>query len=589
MAKTNAGSILPTKINGKVVRGTWRVRVDYGPNPRTGKRDRVDKRVKGTRSDAEQVLKEMLSETRDEGVVLKWDRDVTFGQYAKEYVRTELLLNAEKGPDSNTTRGYVSCLDLHILPRWENVALKDLSLMSVKDWADGLKQKKRIKYIHVTTGQIVYWKNRRLSNRRQNQIIGTFKMILTHAISHGVTTPKPWLNLIKRPNADAGKTHDDKAYALTLDEVRNTVEMAQQSSMSQHAVIVMALATGGHRSELQGLRWQDLKLDANPPTVAFTNGLDYNFPIDLNNPERLDKTQPRQFKLSPLKNSYRVRKVAIPAGDAFFFKRFKEISRQRLGDKFSNKGFVFVNLSMPVYHKYRSVNSGQFASIAEEANSMFFNAVSETALSHAEFTSYDIYKNLFSKGLTEKNRNQLNSALALAVDLKLITKSDQTAKVPNFRKDHKANQYEERGKTNLRVYESAVTSDPDLMNELIQQKSIRPNKTFGDPIKPDALSKGIKRIMDKAGCDPRANLKSLRHTHATQLLLQKVPLGLVSERLGHKDVQMTHRVYQHVVDQLDGDIVKALEVINFPGQMHSSGRKGDFMGDFDQFQKVADQ
>ena len=30
-----------------------------------------------------------------------------------------------------------------------------------------------------------------------------------------------------------------------------------------------------------------------------------------------------------------------------------------------------------------------------------------------------------------------------------------------------------------------------------------------------------------------------------------------------------------------------LYLINFPGQMHSSGRKGDFMGDFAQFQKVA--
>ena len=46
---------------------------------------------------------------------------------------------------------------------------------------------------------------------------------------------------------------------------------------------------------------------------------------------------------------------------------------------------------------------------------------------------------------------------------------------------------------------------------------------------------------------PHARLHSLRHVHATTLLLAGVPVHVVAARLGHADPAITLRVYAHVL------------------------------------------
>ncbi len=45
---------------------------------------------------------------------------------------------------------------------------------------------------------------------------------------------------------------------------------------------------------------------------------------------------------------------------------------------------------------------------------------------------------------------------------------------------------------------------------------------------------------------PAIRLHDLRHTHATLLLADGVPVKIVSERLGHASATITLTVYQHV-------------------------------------------
>ncbi len=45
---------------------------------------------------------------------------------------------------------------------------------------------------------------------------------------------------------------------------------------------------------------------------------------------------------------------------------------------------------------------------------------------------------------------------------------------------------------------------------------------------------------------PAIRLHDLRHTHATLLLADGVPVKVVSERLGHANATITLTVYQHV-------------------------------------------
>ena len=58
----------------------------------------------------------------------------------------------------------------------------------------------------------------------------------------------------------------------------------------------------------------------------------------------------------------------------------------------------------------------------------------------------------------------------------------------------------------------------------------------------------IQKTMQAAGIEP-INLHALRHTHATLLINNGVPINIVSKRLGHAKVSMTLNVYTHVLDE----------------------------------------
>lgn len=53
----------------------------------------------------------------------------------------------------------------------------------------------------------------------------------------------------------------------------------------------------------------------------------------------------------------------------------------------------------------------------------------------------------------------------------------------------------------------------------------------------------------------------LRHTHASNLLSQGVPLSTGSVRLGHADANVTARIYSHALPDDDARAVDAWETI----------------------------
>ncbi|WP_430332724.1 tyrosine-type recombinase/integrase [Rhodococcus sp. ACT016] len=84
---------------------------------------------------------------------------------------------------------------------------------------------------------------------------------------------------------------------------------------------------------------------------------------------------------------------------------------------------------------------------------------------------------------------------------------------------------------------------------------------------PETLSARFDRHVVAAGAAlgedvvPRIRLHDLRHTHATALLQEGVPVKVVSERLGHTDVMTTMRTYQHVLPGMQADAAKAFAAL----------------------------
>lgn len=66
------------------------------------------------------------------------------------------------------------------------------------------------------------------------------------------------------------------------------------------------------------------------------------------------------------------------------------------------------------------------------------------------------------------------------------------------------------------------------------------------PVCPRSVSKAFKRAAEKAGF-PTLRLHDLRHTHATILLTEGIPVNTVSRRLGHANATMTLNIYGHVL------------------------------------------
>lgn len=76
----------------------------------------------------------------------------------------------------------------------------------------------------------------------------------------------------------------------------------------------------------------------------------------------------------------------------------------------------------------------------------------------------------------------------------------------------------------------------------------------GSLFHPDTASTFHDRLVKAAGL-PRITFHGLRHTHATILLANGVPVKVVSERLGHATVQITLDTYGHVIPGLQGQAV----------------------------------
>ena len=77
----------------------------------------------------------------------------------------------------------------------------------------------------------------------------------------------------------------------------------------------------------------------------------------------------------------------------------------------------------------------------------------------------------------------------------------------------------------------------------------------GRPVRPDFITRTFGRQTGGLAI-PRLTLHELRHTHATLLLRDGVPVHVVAKRLGHKDPSVTLNVYADAIPDDDGRAVE---------------------------------
>lgn len=86
--------------------------------------------------------------------------------------------------------------------------------------------------------------------------------------------------------------------------------------------------------------------------------------------------------------------------------------------------------------------------------------------------------------------------------------------------------------------------------------------TDGKPYHPDSLTKKWARFVERNGLE-HIRLHDLRHTNATAMIQAGVNAKVVSERLGHADVNITLNTYTHMLPSMDEDAASKLDNIIF--------------------------
>jgi integrase len=81
----------------------------------------------------------------------------------------------------------------------------------------------------------------------------------------------------------------------------------------------------------------------------------------------------------------------------------------------------------------------------------------------------------------------------------------------------------------------------------------------GDPLWPNSVSASVSFLCRRLGLPKGTSLHSLRHTHASVLLDNNVPLTVVSKRLGHANTRITAEIYAHQLRKEDDQAAAAYD------------------------------
>ena len=102
----------------------------------------------------------------------------------------------------------------------------------------------------------------------------------------------------------------------------------------------------------------------------------------------------------------------------------------------------------------------------------------------------------------------------------------------------------------------------DYQRENVGSKLIESGKVFtgvtGKPLHPSTPSKWFRSFNLKYGLKP-IHLHTLRHTSATMMIMNGIPLNEISKRLGHNCASTTSNIYCHVIEEADQKAAEALD------------------------------
>jgi integrase len=135
-----------------------------------------------------------------------------------------------------------------------------------------------------------------------------------------------------------------------------------------------------------------------------------------------------------------------------------------------------------------------------------------------------------------------------------VSLSGETVRLLNRHRKHQAE---------LKMANRSTYHDQGLVFAKEWQDITRNWFSLGSPLQSNNIGqREFKKIMEAAEV-PIITFHGMRHTCGTLMLQAGVPVKVVSERLGHKDVETTMNIYQHVLPDMQENAAEKIGSILF--------------------------
>ena len=256
----NITEIIPNK--------KYRIDIEKGKKY-DGTRNRIVEIVNGTMKQAIDRRNEILYELKHSK--LKPDSNMNFLDFTKLWLKDYAEVNVKP----TTLSGYKNCLNTHILPRFKDYKLCDITVYELEKFYNDLRKtksrniNKNGKYNLLSESVI----------RHQHSLLC---VMLNTAVKWDFINFNPCLKLVKAPTVTKKemKYYDEK-------EIRLLFKYLEHENLTFKTAIYMLLLGGLRRGECLGLFWEHV--DFQRKTISIKNNLLYvhNIGIYLDTPKTL--------------------------------------------------------------------------------------------------------------------------------------------------------------------------------------------------------------------------------------------------------------------------------------------------------------
>ena len=259
---------------------SWRIKVDAGRDPLTGKRDTRYVTVHGTKRDAERKLSEVLHQL-DQGLYVEPTK-LTVPEYLEHWLENY----ARTAVSPASFERYADLLRLHVAPYLRAVPLSKLQPLHIQGVYAKLLTKGRRRGVGGLHPQTV------------RHVHTTFKRALQQAVRWRLLANNP-ADAVKPP-----KVERVEVQVLDDDDIKALLDAAEGSYL--YAPIMIVLNTGLRRGEVLALRWRDVDLDGGELAVR----------------QSLEQTK-AGLRFKPPKTKKSRRKIMLPAATVELLRQHK--------------------------------------------------------------------------------------------------------------------------------------------------------------------------------------------------------------------------------------------------------------------------